>query len=637
MSAAAALVAGLLFIGAGWLLAVPPASPSASPSQSATHSRGVVLLEEADRRLAEAATVAETADWLRSQEQVVEVQADRDALRFRLDGGRPMWVLSAEAVAPRPSARLAAWRPPPAPLDGPNPATPVNPGSPQKRALVLSPWKFDFGAEDDGAIVAGTLAQTRGYEGGVTYRENATPTSGEVGVASFTGWDAFDVVHVVSHGTTVCDGSACHAMVMIPPKLSPVPDASELDQANLELASYLGDQYLALGADFFSAHYPGGLDNSVVFMNACETLTGGASDLAAALAGSTSVFFGWSDAVYGPSASSAAFALYGELSKGRVTAKAHEALGDKAQSAWVTPGGQQVNATLLRAGRTLDGDLRIRETVVLLDPETGVELVDGTEVEVIGEAEDGQPDAIQTTVQVDGIEPGDEPSYQVQLRVDEAGDDSFALTAGAAGDSGVVVVSRQLDLGRDVKDGEEVDLEARVLLPDTGFTEDRAHVVLDASPEFEWVGTATAVSNFSGQIQAIEADVTFVFRDEPTPGVERYLAQGELTWTVSGGSGDCTYSAGPVTVPIDAAPDSDDGNLQVDWNQEPGVYFASGTVEGDEVDVASTCGTVSMPAGGPWLYMTSPLPVVAEGTVIEGTSTNGLTEFTWYFERRRVG
>ena len=427
-AAAAAIIAVLLFETGGGLLAL--ASPS--PSASTTHSRSIALLEEADRRLATAATVEETAEWLRSQDQVVEVQVDRDALRFRLEGGQPMWVLSAEAVAPRSSARLAAWRPPTAPPNRPNPATPVNPGSPQKRALVLSPWKFEFGAEDDGALVAGTLAQTRGYQGGVTYRENATPTSGEVGVALFAGWDLFDVVHVVSHGTTVCDGSACHAMVMIPPKLDPVPDAAELEQSGLELATYLGDHYLALGADFFAAHYPGGLDNSVVFINACETLTGGASDLAGALAGSTSVFFGWSDAVFGPTASSAAFALYGELSKGRVTAKAHESLGDKAQSTWVTPGGQQVHASLLRAGRSGGGDLRIRETVLLLDPETGIELADGAKVEVIGQADDGQPDAVKTTVQVDGIEPGEEPSFQVQLSVGAVTGDPFAPTAGSA-------------------------------------------------------------------------------------------------------------------------------------------------------------------------------------------------------------
>ena len=200
-----------------------------------------------------------------------------------------------------------------------------------------------------------------------------------------------------------------------------------------------------------------------------------------------------------------------------------------------------------------------------------------------------------------------------------------------------MVVSTQLDLGRDVKDGEEVDLVARVRLPDTGFSEDRAHVVLDASPEYEWVGTATAISNFSGQIQAIEADVTFVFAGEPAPGTELYLARGELTWTVSGGNGDCVYSAGPVTVPIDAAPDSDDGSLRIDKNQEPAVYYGAGTVEGDEVDVASTCGPVTLPAGGPWLFMTSLLPVGAEGTLIEGSSSNGLTEFRWRFERRTVG
>jgi hypothetical protein len=131
--------------------------------------------------------------------------------------------------------------------------------------------------------------------------------------------------------------------------------------------------------------------------------------------------------------------------------------------------------------------------------------------------------------------------------------------------------------------------------------------------------------------------VTFVLADELTPGVERYLARGELTWTVGGGSGGCVYSAEPVTLEIDAAPGSDDGSLQVDWNQDPPMYFGAGSVEGDEVEVASTCGPVMMPAGGPWLFMTSLMPVGGDGTLIEGSSSNGVTEFRWRFERQAAG
>ena len=211
-----------------------------------------------------AGTTSDAMEWLAEQPGVVEVIGSADAIRFRLDGGRGIWVFGEhdhglprsrsvpeidpldpaepqadpavqadeagpQASRPRtPGRRDAAGRSArsllpfvrsahAAPVHGTNGLQGVssrlgvvgkdrnNDGKlnnrDPRRGLVLSPFKWQFGAFDEGALISDWLRQTRGYEGegSVTYLEDE-----RAGVAAFMGWDEHDLIHVSSHGGVVC-------------------------------------------------------------------------------------------------------------------------------------------------------------------------------------------------------------------------------------------------------------------------------------------------------------------------------------------------------------------------------------------------------------------------------------------------
>ena len=54
-----------------------------------------------------------------------------------------------------------------------------------------------------------------------------------------------------------------------------------------------GGFYFAVGADFFKRYYPQGLSDTIVVIDACETVGAGDSDLALAIVGDSSVYVGW--------------------------------------------------------------------------------------------------------------------------------------------------------------------------------------------------------------------------------------------------------------------------------------------------------------------------------------------------------
>ena len=80
-------------------------------------------------------------------------------------------------------------------------------------------------------------------------------------------------------------------------------------------AEKTGLEYLGLTADFFRIHYPAGLDNTLVFLDACQSFGPQATDLVDAIKGSTTVVFGWTEPVYSNDATATAVALYKALSE----------------------------------------------------------------------------------------------------------------------------------------------------------------------------------------------------------------------------------------------------------------------------------------------------------------------------------
>lgn len=300
--------------------------------------RGDALGDQALDMLAGGASTSQAANFLQGQSDVAEVESDEFAIWFRVKGGTGIWILREGAFSPDRSSEAAlAGRTTPPPQPRPN-FDVVNPGSEQKRALVLSPFLWEVPELDDGAPVAAILAATRGYENRVTYLANAAMSDATVNLGSFSGWDAYDVIHLSTHGKRICTPAGCRATLVAGLLENILPPGSGTLAEKLHTLAHQGigyakgetsgREYLVINADFFRSTYPTGLDHALVFINSCQSFGSQATDLVDAIQGSTSVVLGWSDVVYVVDATAAATAFYESLSdRGYPAEVAHDELG----------------------------------------------------------------------------------------------------------------------------------------------------------------------------------------------------------------------------------------------------------------------------------------------------------------------
>jgi len=448
--------------------------------------RSQFLADEALAMIENGASMDEARDWLNQQDGMVEIMSDNLALRFRLEGGRGTWILREETLAdpgpgtPAPASVVldaenfidqAARAPKSAGLPTLSnlwASSVVGPDNDSKSALVLSPLYWDFADNQDGAQVAALLSSTRGYENGVTYLFNETASSRQVTINSFKGWQNYQVIHVESHGSRICAANSCRAVLVFASFLSAGQKPTEEEKADLTskgvevvaIQEKIG-AYLGLNADFFRAYYPGGLSDTLVFFNACQSFGGQDTDLADAIRGSTSVFLGWNGNVKVPDSNATSKRLYQELSIWGVTVQeAYNRLGDLQTD--------RNGVRLIRSPRAAGGDLRIRNIVYLLNLDTNQTLGPSQEVRIVGEMDDGEPDIVPYRVRVDGILPQWAADAQLYVSVDGIVTGPQPVSEGETGGPDSWIVNGQVDLPYDVEQAMSVNFEAWVELPEGG-------------------------------------------------------------------------------------------------------------------------------------------------------------------------
>jgi hypothetical protein len=360
----------------------------------------------------------------------------------------------------------------------------VGPGSTQKKALVLSPFLWDFHVWDDGSAVRDILASTRGYEGEVTFLSNAATSSTDVALAAFTGWDAYDVVHVASHGARICDDdSPCRgvlavilASAFLPPDVSDdeiSEKLGELNQPGVEIVKSTKGRLVGVNADFFRAASFG---DTVIFVNSCHLFGGQANDLIDALTGTSNVVFGWTEVVHSDDAYHAAVRLYEELSEGGYPAAiAYEKVGDLRTG---SPTEHGPSPTLRMAERPEGGDLQIRDVVTLLHPATGQKLTDDDRVEIEGVSGDGEPDAAPFLVQVDGAIAEHASDMLLVVSVDGVSSDPVQVSSGTVNENDQWIIEGTIPLGYDLEDDEPVTFLATVELVSEGESEHESGAIL---------------------------------------------------------------------------------------------------------------------------------------------------------------
>ena len=577
------------------------------------------LAGEALDRLEAGGRVADVAAWLMSHEGMAEVEADEAVIRFRLNGGRGTWIVRNAALGTRSSAgsggaadgtldrgATATSR---SPISQPETSLQHIVGEPvdAKSAVVLSPFQWDFGTSDDGAGVAGILSATRGYEGRVRHIANPTADASSVGIDSFKGWDSLQVVHVVSHGFRICQESACRASIAAGTLTSTVPDQPgvEVKAAVLDLPDRgleLGEvenpcppdeeeagrctriKIVLLTADFFRAQYRGGLRDALVFFNGCNVFGSDATDLADAIRGTTSVFLGWDGAVDTNDAHDAALVLYEDLAgRGYPADEAFMRLDDL---------GTSVTGAQLRFGkRAAGGDLRIRDIVTLLEPETGQPLAAESQIPIDGQPRDGEEDGAPYLVQVDGVPERDAERAILHVAVDGVEAEPQPVASGERNERDEWRVSGHVPLGFDFEEDMTVSVRAWVELPSGGETDDESTARLvglrPLVAVLSWTYTA------QGVVQTTTGELVLrPVTDASLPeGRQRYeVTGGSWTWSHGGGiPGGCQYSSSGVSVDLAQNPDSAAGSfLIVDSTTTPATYWGSLTTIGPDASVTVT-------------------------------------------------
>lgn len=620
----------------------------------------IAILERSDALGDEAATRADTGAsmpeveaWLRDEPDVAEVEADDDAVRFRVAGGRPVWVLGERALPDRGSTQepisgtamttSGAW---PGRGGGPVLASVTGGVSVKRTALVLAPMLWDFGDSDDGAPVSDILQETRGYESGVTYRSNASQSSTEVGIDDFRGWREHDVVHVSSHGTRICKVTPCRAVIIATLYTGALADLPERGQPGVEIVKSVKKHrtFLGLSADFFREEYPGGLEDTLVFFNACETYGAGspadrATDLGDAIRGSTSVFLGWSETVDSESATLASVALFQGLSqRGLTIGDAYKAIGEL--NVDQHPDGK--HGLLGVSERQAGGDLRIRDVVSLRSPESGEMLVGGESVAIEGELGDGQPDTVPYQVQVEGIDPTPAAGAIVHVSVGGREAPPAAVASGTEVTPGSWSIEGSITLDHDVTAPEPVELHTWLDLPEGGLSDHRSSATLvgPAPVSSVWKGTGTYDSELTNDglvhVRAT-AELTFTLKPGQQPGA-RYAvyeqSAGTMTWQTIGTASDgCAFLSPVVTVPI--TPDmTASAELAFDTSTTPIEYRAASQVtSGPEVEVTETCpnrtSTYTTRANGTFILAFSDEHRTVVGNRISGETTLSVANISW--------
>ena len=648
----------------------------------------------------------ELADHLSQRDDVVDAAVGNSALWFRLQDARPVWVFAddvfvtdqdgaadADADADAMAAQTTpAAGPPSTPTATPTAtpaaatiatptatpaatqaATPVvtttatstlpqpeHPHQPQpqsaavvgddpsqKSALVLSIYDFQnlyWGANE----VADLLRGTRGYEGNVDVRANSAADEGSIGPDDFTGWDAYDVVYVATHGAQICDDGHCWTALSLGASPLEAEEEDRDDEALLTTFGYAdtpgvtiawgrGQVLPVLEGDWLAAQYAGGLEDTLVYVQACSSARAG--DLTAGLSGDRSVFLGWSDTAFADDAGAAAVRFFEEATERGVTSET--AYGEVTGAGLHITQGTYTRAGEYSAGDTLyrweDGafqpvdppdeeveidarlehhapgtDLRLREVIELQDPISGQRL-QGGEVVALADGSDGGP-SLPVRIQVDGVLDGEAGAFAVDLVVnDVAVEETWQLDADATQvDDETYVIEDTVTLPVDMGDEDTLTLEATTQLPEGGISQ---HIVEVHPADYEFhLEAQTHVEGVRDLQETAHVVGSFPLEHDPETG--EWFGDAPADWlTYTYNASICAQGGGALDTTSDVQVERarvEDGQLELDleWIEERnGPRIDCGPAPYDvpysEHEVAVTALVVALGGGPP---MTGPLP-----------------------------
>lgn len=468
---------------------------------------------ELSRMLKNGQTMAQALEWIVAQERVIEADGDETSLFFRLEGGRPSWMVLGNDE-PGGAAASQAWQASRGSLSSQSlaPAGVVGEGTireferednQDKLALFLTPFEWQSG--NTFAEAMEELRKVPDYSRdvmGVWHQSD-----GSVTPHSFREWRTWDAIFLRTHGSSFSKGTWVSTGVIKAYDSSKGPKEfrAVCEQLTESYKDWKGVKcgyvpieesgktvdYVAVGLlpDFFrdSSNNSRNLEKALVYIGGCATYKN--TDLAEVLAGESSVFFGWSDSVFISKHTEAIVGLMAALIElGKPAGTAHKilCLADLCGGPdWGS------NGSHLRIhGSDEAKNLRLYDLPSLRHPTSGARLEGGVSLPILGVPGDGEDDKFKFVVEVTGVVDPSSTGEQIGVAQVQNSADLYDLTLlvdenvlarenlGRPSDEATVEqlddktyhLTRVVDLGFDVpNEGKVVTLRAEIdPLPEGG-------------------------------------------------------------------------------------------------------------------------------------------------------------------------
>jgi hypothetical protein len=586
--------------------------------------RTKTLAVEAAAKLKAGEAMSDVAIWLQSQPNLVDLQGEDDALRFRLEGGRAVWVVNDPVEGTPPSNLLRR--------EALHDMTHfvANSGKPRS-ALVLAPLFYEgkglFGEVND---VANILNNTRGFEGRVETIVNDTASSNKAGVGDFASFHGYDVIYLSTHGTTVCKDlktgatTSCRGYIAAEAyDPNDFEDVIESTTKGVDLVEYVsGKSGLGVGADFFRFQYPGGLSHKLVFLSACKSAA--TSDLTEALLDKqkTSSVLGWTQVVTGWQAGRSARLFFQGLAKGLTVGETLDSMGTDIYDALT-------RAELAES----NPNLRIRDLIRVNDGFTGKTLSDTSGIEITLAPDDGEDDKLLLEIIVDGVDPTKLEQYFVNLSVNgkAIGSTSVSANGEKIGDHSYRIMG-EAPLGFDAKEGQTLELRFWMPLPEGGSSEFVASpkVTTPVKSEVgeEWLMTSTTTVRGIGSLTTRVTTATWVAEPgQDASSRSRYfrVKSGTMNITSQSDVAGCKFN---YTGTVEIGEGEPNTSLKIDTDSSPMLYEGMAMARGKQVEMTGVCEdgetlTITTEAGGIYFMTDAEMPF--SGDSFSGVFNSGAT------------
>lgn len=444
--------------------------------------------------------------FLEDQPDVVEVFGRDRAVVFRVEGASFAWIVDHSDLAPDVGARnLGLATPWSAPL--PQPISVVGDDTTgdgeidqrdQKRALVLAPYMWDFAPWDESDHLAERLETMPAYEGNVTFRANRNEGDRNISIDDWQSFDDYDAIFISTHGFRACadpEGTQeCQTVVQTGIELNLL----DIDVGGFYTGTYpiglLNNQSsnavieIGVGPGFMRFHYPGGLDDTLLSLSACETGLIPGDEFAAAAGGDNFVMMAWTEVV----PSDAAFSALGLFAEQLALGLTSELAYQEVVEAGLASAESGDHITTWEHISPNSSEVRLIELPTLTDD--GQPMLDGSRLDsdrISGTPGDGEADTVRFDLELVGI---DEPArYRVRYEVDgQDTGNSYSLAGAVSGELPYAYsVTHVVDVGFDLPDGDDILVVAIVELPEGGESRYSVEVIVSGADAVITVGGTT--------------------------------------------------------------------------------------------------------------------------------------------------